>query len=95
MAKEEEGKNKPKIKRPTPLKRDDQNKRRNLRNRSMKSRVGTVIRTYKESLAKGDAEGTKTLLNSAYSLLDKAAQKGILNKNTASRTKARLAAKQA
>lgn len=93
MAKEQDSKNKPKIKRPTPLKRDDQNKRRNLRNRSMKSRVGTAIRTYKESLVKSDAEATKSLLNAAYSLLDKAAQKGILNKNTAGRTKARLAAK--
>lgn len=93
MAKEQEDKKKAKIKRPTPLKRDDQNKKRNLRNRVMKSRVGTAIRSYKESLAKGDKEATKSLLNSAYSLLDKAAQKGILNKNTSSRTKSRLAAK--
>lgn len=93
MAKEEEGKNKAKIKRPTPLKRDDQNKKRCLRNKAMKSRVGSALRSYKESIAKGDAEATKALLNSAYSLLDKAAQKGVMNKNTSSRTKARLAAK--
>lgn len=93
MAKEPEGKNKPKVKRATPLKRDDQSIKRNLRNRAMKSRVSTAIRTYKESVTKGDAESSKTLLNTAYSLLDKAAQKGVIGKNTSSRTKARLAAK--
>ncbi len=92
MAKETADKNK-KVKRPTPLKRDEQNEKRNERNRIMKSRVHTAVRGYEEALEKGDAASAKEKLNTAYSILDKAAQKGVLKTNTSSRTKARLAAK--
>lgn len=91
MAKETDEKTK-KVKRPTPLKRDEQNERRNARNRIVKSRIHSAVRAYKETLEKGDAELIKAKLNEAYSILDKAAQKGVLKKNTSSRTKARLAA---
>lgn len=90
--KEKEGKA-AKAKRPTPLKRDEQAARRNMRNRMMKSRVNTAIRQFEETLQKGDANETKAKLNSAYSILDKATQKGVLKKNTSSRTKARLTAR--
>lgn len=92
MAKEPADKNK-KVKRPTPLKRDEQNAKANARNRIVKSRVHTTIRSYEESLAKGDATASKEKLNAVYSVLDKALQKGVLKKNTTSRTKARLTAR--
>lgn len=92
MAKESADKNK-KVKRPTPLKRDEQNAKANARNRIVKSRVHTTIRSYEESLAKGDATASKEKLNAVYSVLDKALQKGVLKKNTTSRTKARLTAR--
>lgn len=82
-----------KVKRPTPLKRDEQNQKRNARNRAVKTRVHNVIRAFDEELKKGNTALTEAKLNEAYSVLDKAAQKGILKKNTASRKKARLAAR--
>lgn len=94
MAKETDDKKK-KVKRPTPLKRDEQNAKRNLRNRIVKTQIHSAVRAYKETLGTGDAEQTKAKLNEAYSVLDKAAQKGVLKKNTTSRTKARLAAAKA
>ena len=96
MAKEPAGKKKEevkKVKRPTPLKRDEQSLKRNLRNRIVKTKVLTAIRSYDESLKKGDAEESKAKLSAAYSVLDKAAEKGVLKKNKTSRTKARLAAR--
>lgn len=82
-----------KVKRPTPLKRDMQAAKRNARNRAMKSRVHSAVRSYEEVLPKGDATLSKAHLDQVYSILDKAAQKGVLKKNTSSRTKARLAAR--
>lgn len=82
-----------KVKRPTPLKRDMQAAKRNARNRAMKSRIRTALRSYEESLPKEDVSVSKAELNHVYSVLDKAVQKGILKKNTSSRTKARLASR--
>lgn len=97
MAKDQAGKKteaKPaKVKRSTALKRDDQNAKRNTRNRAMKSRVLTAQRHYEEALKSGDTAKAKELLSGVYSILDKAAQKGILKKNTSSRKKARLSAR--
>lgn len=96
MGKEQAGKEKEKTakqKRPTPLKRDEQSAKRNQRNRMMKSRVLTAVRGYEEALKKGDKADSQTKLSEAHSMLDKAAQKGVLKKNTASRKKARLSAR--
>lgn len=91
MAKEQAPKKKEK--RPTALKRDLQNEKRRLINKSYKSRVRTSIRAFEESIAKGDAAVTTVKLNDAYSILDKCVQKGVFKLNKASRTKSRLAAK--
>jgi small subunit ribosomal protein S20 len=97
MAQEQAGqkkeKEKVKTKRPTPLKRDMQNAKRKARNRVVKSRVHTAIRNYEDALKSGEAAESKSRLNAAHSVLDKAAQKGVLKKNTVSRTKARLHAR--
>jgi small subunit ribosomal protein S20 len=92
MAKEEAEKDK-KVKRPTPLKRDIQSEKRNQRNREMKSRVRTAIRNYEDALGGTDTKQRQTKLSELHSVLDKAAQKGILKKNKVSRTKSRLHAK--
>lgn len=94
MAQDKAGqKEKAKEKRPTPLKRNMQNVKRNMRNRVMKSRVHTAIRHYEEALEKGNSEDSRVKLNEAFSLLDKAAQKGVMKKNTSDRKKARLHAR--
>ncbi len=91
MAKEEAKKTKEK--RPTPLKRDLQNERRRLRNKSFKASVRTAIRQFDETLPKGDEAKIQENLNAVYSLMDKGVKRGVFKLNKASRTKARLAAR--
>ncbi len=82
-----------KTKRPTALKRDLQNEKRRLRNKMYKSRVRTAIRSFQDSVEKGDAAVTTEKLNAVYSILDKCAKTGVFKLNKVSRTKSRLAAR--
>lgn len=91
MAKET--KEKGKVKRPTPLKRDEQSEKRRLRNKSFRASVRTAIRHLEEALPKGDQEANKKNLNEIYSLMDKGVKKGVYKQNKANRTKSRLAAR--
>jgi small subunit ribosomal protein S20 len=93
MAKEEAKKTKER--RPTPLKRDMQNEKRRLRNKSFKSSVRSAIRQFDESVQKGDEAAIKADLNAVYSLMDKGVKRHVYKINKASRTKARLAARAA
>ncbi len=81
-----------KVKVPTALKRDLQNEKKRIRNRSFKANVRTVIRGFEESLKLSDAEATKEHLNKVYSILDKGAKRGVFSTNKANRSKARLTA---
>ncbi|MBA3957340.1 MAG: 30S ribosomal protein S20 [Parachlamydiaceae bacterium] len=92
MANEAPGKKKAaaKVKRPTALKRDLQNEKRRLRNRSFSATVKTAVRDFDETVSKGDAATTKTSLNLVYSLMDKGVKRGLIKLNTANRTKSRL-----
>ncbi len=71
-------------------KRNRQNERRRIHNKSIKSRVRTGIKQFLDALEKEDAEAAKEKLHSAESMIDSAARKGIYHKNTAARTKSRL-----
>ncbi len=95
MAKEKEAGKQVKTKRPTPLKRDLQNEKRRLRNKSFKSSVRTAVRAFEESLPKGDAAIVQKNLSTIYSLMDKGVKQGVFTINKASRTKMRLAARAA
>ncbi|MCI7111682.1 MAG: 30S ribosomal protein S20, partial [Megasphaera elsdenii] len=53
----------------------------------------TAIRRTTEAIAAGDAEAVKKAFDKASSVIDSAAQKGVLHKNTAARKKSRLASK--
>jgi len=86
---------KKKVKRPTALKRDIQNEKKRLINKSFKSKMRTSIRTFEETLTAGSIEAIKEKLNEVYSLLDKAVKRNILKINAASRKKSRLTAKAA
>lgn len=90
MAKEPEKVKKVKV--PTALKRDLQNERKRIRNRSFKATIRTVIRGFEESLKENNAEAAKEHLSKVYSALDKGAKRGIFSKNKANRSKARLTA---
>lgn len=63
------------------------------RNQAVKSRVKTMTKKVLTTVDTKDLEASKTALSVAYKELDKAVSKGIMKKNTASRKKARLAAK--
>ena len=86
-------KEKAKVKKPTALKRDEQSVKRNLRNRSFKSKVTTALRALEETLSKKDVASIKLKLNDIYSLMDKGVKKGIYKMNKANRVKSRLHAK--
>ena len=63
---------------------------RRARNTAEKSAIKTVSRKVIESAQAGKEEAS-TVLTKATSLIDKAAKKGVLHKNTAARKKSRLA----
>lgn len=89
--KKENGKARPK--KPTALKRDEQSIKRNLRNRSFRSKVTTAVRAFEETLSKKDGAAAKVKLNDVYSLMDKGVKKGIYKLNKAGRVKSRLDAR--
>jgi small subunit ribosomal protein S20 len=49
------------------------------------------LRSFQETLDSGDAEAINDRLKKAHHALDKAADKGIIHRNNASRRKSRLA----
>ena len=55
------------------------------RNRAMKEVIKKIEKT-----SKADKDGAAKMLSSAFAAIDKAAKKGVIKKNNASRKKARL-----
>lgn len=84
---------KSKPRKPSALKRDEQSLKRNLRNRSFKSKVTTAVRAFEDTVSKKDSPGAKAKLNDVFSLMDKGVKKGIYKLNKASRVKSRLNAR--
>ena len=74
------------------IKRNRQTEKRNLRNRRVRSEVSTRTKSALAAIDEGsdDADDAVRL---AIKRIDKAAQKGVLHKNTAARKKSRLARK--
>jgi len=70
------------------IKRIRQNERRRLRNKMYKSKMRTFIKKVRSATNKEEA---LKLLQEAYSVIDKLAEKGIIKKNTAANKKSRLA----
>lgn len=66
---------------------------RTLRNSSVRSSVKTAIKKFLGALAEKDEEMSQKLLRQAVKAVDKAAAKGVIHKNAASRHKSRLANK--
>lgn len=60
-------------------------------NRSRRSRMRTYLRKVEEALATGDATAAAAALQVAEPEVMRAAQKGVVHKNTASRKVSRLA----
>lgn len=83
-------KEKKKTRRPTALKRDIQNEKKRLLNKSFKSKVRTAMNSFEEALKSQEKESVSTSLNAVYSLMDKGVKRGIFKANKAARTKARF-----
>lgn len=72
------------------MKRARQTEFKTERNRANTSRLRTALRSIREALAAGDKKKAEEVYRGAASAIDKAVQKGVLHKNTASRYKSRL-----
>ncbi|MCT8999153.1 30S ribosomal protein S20 [Chelativorans intermedius] len=64
--------------------------RRTAVNKSRRSRVRSFVRKVEEALAAGDKEAAQNALRAAQPELMRAASKGVLHRNTASRKVSRL-----
>ncbi|GIW41232.1 MAG: 30S ribosomal protein S20 [Candidatus Binatia bacterium] len=74
-------------------KRHRQSLVRRARNRAVRTRVRHQIRKVREAIARGDAAAAAAELKEATRIITKAASKGVLHRNTASRYVARLSRK--
>jgi small subunit ribosomal protein S20 len=75
------------------MKRARQAVKRNLRNRTIRSTVKTILKKVESSIASGNREDAGKALIEATKTLNKAASKGVIKKNTASRNISRLTKK--
>ena len=72
------------------IKRNKQNEKRRLRNRYYAGRARTFVRKARTAIESGELADARQATLEAISALDKAAEKGILHRNNASRRKSRL-----
>jgi small subunit ribosomal protein S20 len=77
------------------IKRNRQNEKARLRNKSVKSSLKTAIRKFNEANAAGDTETASVLLRDASRQLDKAVSKGVIHKNQAANRKSAIAKRMA
>jgi small subunit ribosomal protein S20 len=67
--------------------------RRTIVNKSRRSRVRNYVRRVEEAIAAGDRNRALAVMKEAEPQIMRAAQKGVLHKNTASRKVSRLVAR--
>jgi len=72
------------------IKRNRQNQKRRARNRVYRGSARTYVKKARLAIESGDLDSARTATLQAVSALDKAAEKGVLHKNNASRRKGRL-----
>jgi small subunit ribosomal protein S20 len=72
------------------IKRARQSDARSLKNRSIKRLLKTLSKNVEAEVRDGNAEGANKALKKAVSSVDRAANKGVIHRNTASRKVARL-----
>ncbi|GKS10205.1 30S ribosomal protein S20 [Paenibacillus chitinolyticus] len=75
------------------IKRVKVSEKRRLRNASAKSALRTAVKAFETTVASNNVDSAKEALINATKKLDKAASKGLIHKNAASRKKSRLAKK--
>lgn len=67
-----------------------QNERHRLRNKAVRTRTRNAVKKARVALASGDSQMAAEATGHAVAQLDRAASKGIIHKNAASRSKSRL-----
>lgn len=72
------------------LKRARQNEIKRIRNRAVKTRVKKVVKNIRLTIEEGSSDTATGQLNTAKSIIDKAAKKGVIHKKTAARKISRL-----
>ncbi|MFQ5772211.1 MAG: 30S ribosomal protein S20 [bacterium] len=72
------------------LKRARQNEIRRMRNKSVKTRIKKITKDVQIASGKASKESGMAKLNTAKSIIDKAAKKGVIHKKTAARKISRL-----
>ncbi len=75
------------------MKRARQAEKRNLRNTAVRSAVKTIIKKVESAISSGNKEDAGKTLIDVIRTLDKAASKGVIHRNTASRKISRLTRK--
>jgi len=73
------------------LKRAKQSETKRLRNKAVKTRVKHLVKMVHQATDGDSPIADLAQLNTTYSAIDKAAQKGVIHKKTASRKISRLA----
>ena len=72
------------------LKRAKQNEVKRLRNKAVRTGTKSIVKKVRATASEGSAENAAAELNKAKSIIDKAAQKGVLHKKNAARKISRL-----
>jgi small subunit ribosomal protein S20 len=62
------------------------------KNRAGRSKMRTAVKRVRQAVASGETATAEELLRQAISLVDRTAQKGVVHRNLADRTKSRLVA---
>jgi len=75
------------------MKRARQAKKRELRNKAVKSTIKTLVRRVEAAISSKNKQETEVALKAAIKYIMRAASKGIIHKNTASRRISRLTKK--
>jgi small subunit ribosomal protein S20 len=70
-----------------------QSQKRRARNRQNLSQLKTQVKKLRAAIAEGDAKAAQALLPATVGQIDKAAKKGVVHDNAASRYKSRLTRK--
>ncbi len=73
------------------IKRAEVTKKKNLRNRMIKSNLNTTVKKLEKAVAQGDSAQVETLYREAVSAYDRAGAKGALHRNAVNRKKAQMA----
>jgi len=75
------------------IKRIRQSETKRVRNRTIKSTMRTALKKLDQIIQDQKQEEARTLLQKTISILDRAASKGVIHKNKASRSVSRLTRK--